>query len=127
MADSSSPSEPELKYQRFKEFLLERAQTPEEKEVLMMTSFSMFMALVASFAVPMYAELYAFCTQPHRHTEEASHEWAREMSRQGGAALLAAHLLPYEEKASAADIVKCSRYLEYFSRVVFERFEMPDN
>lgn len=119
-----APTEPELKFERFKAFLMSHATNDAEKEVLEHVTFPVFMTLAASFAAPHYMDLHRFASDKTMHSEEEAHKWVRDFVASGkGSHLFASHLMLHQQKASAEDIVKCVRYLEYFCRIIFERFD----
>lgn len=120
-------TEPELKFERFKTFLLEHASTEEERTMISSLSFAAFMVLASTFVTPHYTDIYRFASDPSMHTEEEAHKWVRDFVTSGkGSQLFASPLMLHQQQASAADIVKCVRYMEYFSRIIFERFNKPN-
>jgi hypothetical protein len=117
------PTEPELKFERFKTFLLQHTEG-SHRELVEQLHFSLFMTLVASFATPHYMDLHRFASDPSFHTEEGAHAWVRDFIEAGKVpqAMVKDAIETYERRAAAEDIVKTARYLEYFCRIIFERF-----
>lgn len=119
MADAlATASEPELKYERFRQLLLEQAKDQEHRDHLTALTFPLFMELVSAFATPHYLLLTAFrdkCQTAKVHDDDAR-QWVKKHAADIGD-LIASGLLPYLPRCNTDLILRVVRYIIYFIEI----------